>query len=951
MLLLLTLHFAAALAAPMLVRWWGRWACYVLALAPAAAFTWALTRTDAVRDGATLVETYPWIPALKLDLALRLAPLSWLMVLLVGGIGALVLIYCARYFAADEPGLGRFAAVFVGFAGAMLGLVVADDLLLLYVFWELTTVFSYLLIGHNPEKRPSRRAASQALMVTTLGGLAMLVGFIVLGQLSGTYRWSQIMSDPPAAGGYLTTALVLILAGAITKSAIFPVSFWLPAAMAAPTPVSAYLHAAAMVKAGIYLVALLSPAFASVPAWSLVLTITGTVTLLAGGWAALRQTDLKLLLAYGTVSQLGLLIVVVGAGTRAAALAGITMLLAHALFKSTLFLIVGIVDRRAGTRDIAALSGLWRRMPMVFAAALVAAASMAGVPPLLGFVAKEAIFEAFGSEPVILTLLVLGAMLTVAYSARFVWGAFADKPGLTATSAQPVGATMVVPVGLLAVATLLLGVLAAPLDNFLAPYANLFEPSGHHLALWHGFTPALGLSALALAGGGLLFAARDRIAPVLARLRSPFDGADLYQRLTGRLEWLAVEVTSITQRGNLPQYLGTILMVLVVAPGAALFFGQPWPRGITYWDTPLQLATGVVLATAAVLAVRARRRLTAMVLVGVTGYGTAMMFVLYGSPDLALTQFLVETLTIVAFVLVLRRLPEKFSARPLRSSRWVRVAIGVVVGLVMSGLALAAVGGRQAVPISVDFPELAVAFGHGRNVVNVTLVDIRAWDTMGEIAVLVVAATGVASLIFQRPRAGRRPRRPELPPAGRRDADRMWLRAGARRRDGGRTVIFEVITRLLFHTMVLFSIYLMVSGHNAPGGGFAGGLVAGLALTVRYLAGGRDELDEAAPVDPGMVLGAGLFVSVGTGLAALLFGGSVLQSALVNLHLPLAGEVHLVTSIFFDIGVYLIVVGLVLDILRSLGAEVDRQIEAERESVPGRKRRTRKSRRRREVAT
>ena len=382
----------------------------------------------------------------------------------------------------------------------------------------------------------------------------------------------------------------------------------------------------------------------------------------------------------------------------------------------------------------------------------------------------------------------------------------------------------------------------------------------------------------------------------------------------------------------MPQYLGTILVVLVVVPGGALLLGRPWPDRIALWHSPVQLVIGVVLATAAVLTVRARRRLTAMVLVGVTGYGTAMLFILNGAPDLALTQFLVETVTIVMFVLVLRRLPDNFSARPLRRSRWLRGAIGVAVGLVMSGLALAAAGGRQAVPISVDFAELAVSYGHGRNIVNVTLVDIRAWDTMGEIAVLVVAATGVASLIFQRPRAGPGPRRPDVgrraPDRQGRHRERAWLRAGPTLRDRRRSIVFEVVTRLIFHTIVLFSLYLVFSGHNAPGGGFSGGLVAGLALAVRYFAGGRYELDEAAPVDAGLVLGAGLFISVGAGALALLAGGEVLQSASLDLRLPVIGELHLVTSLFFDVGVYLIVVGLVLDILRSLGAEVDRQIEA-----------------------
>jgi multicomponent Na+:H+ antiporter subunit A len=929
MLVLLALHLAMATIAPLLVRWWGRRAFYALALAPAAVFGWALALSGRVADGGAVAETYPWVPQLGLGLALRLTTLSWLMALLVGGVGALVLIYCARYFGPKEPGLGRFAAVFVGFAGAMLGVVVADDLLLLYIFWELTSVFSYLLIGHNPEKRASRRAAVQALIVTTLGGLAMLVGFIMLGQHAGTYRWSEIIDGSLPTGFYLGTALVLILLGALSKSAIFPVSFWLPAAMAAPTPVSAYLHAAAMVKAGVYLIALLAPAFANDTPWQALIFVTGVVTMLAGGWGALRQTDLKLLLAYGTVSQLGLLVVVTGAGTHDTALAGVTMLLAHALFKAALFLIVGIVDQRAGTREIFALSGLRRRMPLVFVAAVLAAASMAGFPPLLGFVGKEAIFAAFTDRPLLLAALVLGAVLTVAYSIRFVWGTFADKPGVEPTPVERVQPTLYLPVALLALAGLGLGIFAGPLGHLLEPYAATVGAAGAHLALWHGVNLPLGLSALALVGGVSLFAFRERNDRMLGWLGDPIDGSAGYDRATHWLDRLAVEVTGRTQRGSLPQYLGTILAVLVIAPGGALLIGQAWPQRWALWDSPLQLVIGAVLILAAIFTVRSQRRLTAMVLVGVTGYGTALMFILHGAPDLALTQALVETVTIVVFVLVLRRLPAKFSARPLRSSRWFRIAMGIAVGLVMSALALAAAGGRQAVTIAVDFPDLALSYGHGRNVVNVTLVDIRAWDTMGEIAVLVVAATGVASLIFQRPRGGPSPRRRDLPQVSRRRWERVWLRAGPTMRSRKRSIIFEVVTRLLFHTMMLYSIYLMFSGHNAPGGGFAGGLVAGLALTVRYFAGGRYELDEAAPVDAGMLLGAGLFVSVGTGVTAMLLGGSVLQSAVLDVHLPLIGDVHLVTSLFFDIGVYLIVVGLVLDILRSLGAEVDRQIEVD----------------------
>ncbi|MCZ7438184.1 Na+/H+ antiporter subunit A [Micromonospora sp. WMMC241] len=935
MLLLVAVHALAAVAAPALVRTFGRRALYLLAAVPAAAGIWALTRTGPVRSGSPVVETVTWVPQLGLDLALRMGTLSWLMVLLVGFVGALVLAYSARYFRSDDPGLGRFAAVFVAFAGAMLGLVVSDDLLLLYVFWELTTVFSYLLIASDPTRRASRHAAMQALLVTTLGGLAMLAGFVMLGQHAGSYRWSEISQNLPD-GGYLTVALVLVLLGVTSKSAIFPFSFWLPRAMAAPTPVSAYLHAAAMVKAGVFLAALMGPAVGQATAWRAVLLAGGLVTMFLGGWAALRQTDLKLLLAYGTVSQLGLLMVILGAGTRDTALAGAAMVLAHALFKATLFLVVGVVDHVAGTRDLRELSGLGRRAPALAVVAGLAAASMAGLPPLVGFVAKEAALEAFlhggAADLVVLAGLVTGSALTVAYTLRFLWGAFAGKPGVADTRPEPLDPAFVAPAAVLAVAGLAVGVLAPAVDRVLAPYADQYpstEP-GYHLALWHGLTPALGLSALAVAAGVGLFLLLHRRRPRLLRL--PFDGATGYDRMVGAVDRAAVELTGATQRGSLPFYLGVILLVLVVLPGGALLVGVPWPQRYQLWDTPLQAAAGAAVVVAAVAAARARRRLTAMILVGVTGYGTALLFVLHGAPDLALTQFLVETVTIVMFVLVLRRLPTKFSARPMRSSRRVRVALGVAVGVVTAGMAYVSAGARVATPISVGFPEEAVSYGGGKNVVNVTLVDIRAWDTMGEIAVLVVAATGVASLIFRRSRA--LDMRSGIPGAGRQSSVRpRWLTSGATTR--AQSVILQVVTRLLFHAILLFSIYLLFSGHNQPGGGFAAGLVAGLGLAVRYLAGGRTELNGAAPVDAGRVLGAGLFVAVGTGVAAMLLGGDFLQSAALDLHLPVLGHVHFVTSVFFDVGVYLIVVGLVLDILRSLGAEMDRQQEVdEGETAP-----------------
>ncbi|MET8992651.1 Na+/H+ antiporter subunit A [Nonomuraea wenchangensis] len=937
-LLLVAAHALAAVAAPLAVRRLGRRALYLLAAVPAASLAWALANTGPILAGRAVTGAYPWVPGLDLELAVQVGALGWLMIVLVGGVGALVLAYSARYFAAGDDRLGRFAALFVAFAGAMLGLVVSDNLLVLYVFWELTTVLSYLLIGHDAARRASRAAATQALLVTTLGGLAMLAGFVMLGQHAGTYRWSQLAGALPD-GAYLTVALLLVLLGALSKSAIFPFSFWLPAAMAAPTPVSAYLHAAAMVKAGVFLTALMTPAFGEVAAWRAVLLVAGTLTMLLGGWAALRQHDAKLLLAHGTVSQLGLLMAVFGAGSRDAALAGTAMLLAHALFKAALFLVVGVVDRSTGTRDLRELSGLGRRAPWPAAVAVLAGASMAGLPPTAGFVAKEAIFEALlhgsGVERVVLGGLVLGSALTVAYTLRLLWGVFATKPAVTPARPRRIGWTFAGPAAVLAVAGLAVGGFAPAVDRMLAVYADTVYAGaaqigdaqigaaqigdGHaivvpyRLALWHGLTPALGLSALALAAGAGLFLLAARLP---GGVRST--GARAYDRVLTWVGRLAVELTGATQRGSLPFSLGVILLVLVALPGGVMLAGRPWSAEGRAWDTPAQAVVAAGVIVAAVIAVRASRRLTAMILVGVTGYGTAVLFVLHGAPDLALTQFLVETVTIAMFVLVLRRLPPRFSRRP---SRRGRAAIGVAVGVVAAGMAYAATSARQAEPISSGFADPAVSYGGGDNIVNVILVDIRAWDTMGEIAVLVAAATGVASLIFRGSAALRR-RTGSPAPTSRAPVTGRWLATAPRPAAEDTSIILQVVTRLLFHVIVLLSVYLLFSGHNAPGGGFAAGLVCGLALTVRYLAGGRAELNAAAPVDAGAVLGAGLFVAVGTGAAAMLLGGNVLQSATLDLSLPVLGEVHLVTSVFFDIGVYLIVVALVLDILRSLGAPI-----------------------------
>ncbi len=942
MLQLLLAHLVAAAVAPVLVRYLDRNAFLLLALVPASAFAWLVAVAGGVRDGHGPEQRVTWVPGLGLDLDFRLTTLSWVLAMLVTGVGALVLFYCRWYFSAGDPTLWRFTSVFMAFAGAMLGLVLTDNFLILYVFWELTTVFSYLLVGHNPASSTNRRAAMQALIVTTVGGLAMLVGIIAIG-VRDSYRISEVVAHPPPLDAITVSALVLLLVGALSKSALVPFHFWLPGAMAAPTPVSAYLHAAAMVKAGVYLVALLAPGFAGAPAWHALTIGLGLTTMLVGGWRALRQHDIKLLLAYGTVSQLGFIVALAGLGTHEAALAALALIVSHALFKSALFLTVGVIDRSTGTRDLRRLSGVGRRMLPLSVPAVLAGCSMAGIPPLAGFVAKESAVGAAlevatrgtvlssGWGWLMTATLVTGSALTVAYTARFLWGAFTTKSGMPLTPLRAPHPGFVLAPLLLGVGSLLMGLLA-PLEHaWLVPYARQLTLGAPPpvLALWHGFTPALGLSVLAIVVGILLFAWRDRVSQAQSAVPALVDGERVYVRIMRWLDVGAVEVTARTQRGSLPFYLSTVLVVFVALPGgAALARGSLGP--VRLWDSPPQAVVGAVILAAAVLVLLTRRRLASVMLVGVTGYGVATLFILHGAPDLAITQMLVETVSLVVFVLALRRLPTRFARDPRSLRRPWRIVLGVSFGAAVAAVTLVASAARDAIPVSIDFPEQAHALGHGSNVVNVTLVDIRAWDTLGEVSVLVAAATGIASLIFVRTRntrltlASEQPLTPTDPGRG------TWLRGGRTLRQERRSVMFEVVTRLIFHIMIAVSLYVLFSGHNLPGGGFAGGLVAGLALVVRYLAAGRYELDEAAPFDAGLVVGLGLLVVVLAALAPLAFGGTVLQSAAVDFSLPPWGEVHLVTSVFFDIGVYLIVFGMMLDIVRSLGAGIDRQIAAER---------------------
>ncbi|QNE74240.1 Na+/H+ antiporter subunit A [Streptomyces finlayi] len=945
---LIVCHFVLAACAGPLVRRLGRRAFLVLAVPPAAATVWAAVRWEGAASGEPVSWSWQWMPAYDVSVSLRLDALAELMVLLAAGIGTLVLLYCASYFDDDAPGLAGFAGNLLAFAGAMLALVLADDLISLYVFWELTTVFSFLLIGYGSERKSNRRSALQALTVTASGGLAMLVGFLIIGQTAGTYRISTIVADPPEATPAVSVAVVLVLCGALSKSAIWPFSLWLPNAMAAPTPVSAYLHAAAMVKAGVYLVARLAPAFADVPVWRPVVLVLGAATMLLGGWRALRLHDLKLVLAYGTVSQLGFLTVLAGAGNRDAALAAAVMILGHALFKAPLFLVTGIVDHAAGTRDLRRLSGVGRALPHVCAVAVLAAASMAALPPFLGFAAKEAAFEALlEGNPVdrwVLAATVVGSALTTAYTVRFVWGAFARKPGVPDTPVHRVGQAFLAPPALLAVCGLVLGPGVGWTDRLFAAYADTFPAPAHpyHLSLWHGFGIALLLSVLAWAGGAVLFAGRSTVTRISRRIAWPTADSVFGHLLLG-LERLALQITGFVQRGSLTGYLATILAVLLAGQLAVLVTDRPW-RGVAgprLWDVPLQGAVAVLTCAAGLSCLTVSRRMKGVVLAGLTGYGAALLFVVQGAPDLALTQFCVETVSMVVFVLVLRRMPVRFEESVSAWRRAARIPLALAAAGTVGVVVWVAAAARTAEPAGAAMVEETARHGL-KDVVATILVDLRSWDTMGESAVLAAAAIGVTSLIYRHRRSegpmaqedlrGRTAwslttsRLTGLPHGDESAPERSWLAAGETLAPEHRSVVLEVTARLLFHPILVLSVYLLFCAENMPGGGFVAGLVAGVALIIRYLAGGRFELAEAAPLQPGLFTGLGLILTTGVALLGLV-KGTVLLAWSHKGHLPVFGDYHLGSTVLFDAGVYLLVLGVVLDIVRALGAKIDRQIE------------------------
>jgi multicomponent Na+:H+ antiporter subunit A len=753
--------FVLALAAPYLYRITGRAAGWIFAVLPAGLAVYFATHIGAIEAGQTVSVTYEWVPALGISLSFYLDGLSLLFALLIAGIGALIVIYSGGYLE-GHPQLGLFFAFILTFMGSMLGLVMADNAITLFVFWELTSLSSYFLIGFDHEREIARSSALQALLVTGLGGLALLAGLLLLGQVDGGLEISAWLGQGGTVQSHALYPLILllVLCGAFTKSAQAPFHFWLPSAMEAPTPVSAYLHSATMVNAGIYLLARLNPILGGTHLWIYAVTVTGGITMLMGAMQALQQTDMKRILAYSTVSVLGTLTLLLGLGSEQAIKAAMVLLLAHALYKAAMFLVAGAVDHGTGVRDINRLSGLRHAMPMVALAASVAALSMAGLPPLFGFIGKEMLYQAaLETQPTRLLLIavaVLTSMLLVAVAWIVGVRPFIGEKITTPKDPHDPPVSLWIGPGLLAGLGLLFGLLPDLLErSILSPSveAVLGRPSAMDLALWHGLNPGLALSAVTFAGGAGIYAGRNVLLATASRVATVtrWGPAAWYDVTLIGLNRVALAQTRLLQSGYLRVYLLTVVGIIAVLGGYTLIRGAQVVGPAAGFDIRFyELVLAVIMLLGAVVTARARSVLHSVVALGAVGYCVALIFVLFGAPDLGMTQFLIETLMVLLFVIVFYRMP-RFKRLSSTGVRLRDVFVATLAGGLITALVLRATAVQWYPSVSTYFAEHSYPLAHGRNIVNVILVDFRALDTLGEITVLAVAGAGVYALLKLRP--------------------------------------------------------------------------------------------------------------------------------------------------------------------------------------------------------
>ena len=891
-----------------------------------AALALLLSLAPGVFAGQVLLQQAEWVPAIGLNANLRLDGLAWMFAMLITGIGLLVIVYAAYYLHAEDPA-GKFFGTLMLFMAAMLGIVLSDNLLLLLVFWELTSISSFLLIGYWGGREESRAGARMALAITGGGGLVMLAGIVVLGQIGGSFDLSVLLSKGAEIQAHplYPLALGLILVGCFTKSAQLPFHFWLPEAMAAPTPVSAYLHSATMVKAGLFMMMRLYPILGGTALFEGVVASVGLATMVFAAFVAIFKHDLKGLLAYSTVSHLGLITFLIGLSTPLSMVVAVFHILNHAAFKAALFMSAGIVDHEAHTRDLRKLGGLMALMPVIGTLVLVAAAAMAGVAPLNGFISKEMmlaeavhagsrLWGAFGwLVPVLATL---GGLFSAAYSLRLVHDAFFNGPPRDLAGVQPHEPPwgMKAPVVLLVVICIVVGLLpfvAEPLVRVASAAALGVPPPEFHLALWHGVNAPLLMSIVALLGGLALYAALQRGGRLHAYLPSGRGGKAAFGAVFDSLFAGAGRLTALLENGSLQRYAGWMVASAVLL-GALPFLLSPelLPAAGTREllpATPLAIAVWLMLIVIGLALLKLQRqRFIAVILTGAVGLVASLAFIGLSAPDLAMTQLSVDVVSTVLLLMGLALLPQ---VSPRESGAGRRLRDGLLAAAGGGGIAALTwlVLTRNHDSISWYFLENSLGLGGGTNTVNVILVDFRGYDTFGEITVLGIAGLGVLALLD-----GFRTRRPDLDPQG-----RPWSY-------GVEPLMLRRVARLVLPIALVLSVYIYWRGHNLPGGGFIAGLITAAALVLQYMALGQVRAENLLQGAAGRRfvrwIGIGLGIAWLTGVGAFFFGRTFLTSAHGHPSVPLLGELPLATAALFDLGVYITVVGATLLMLSVLGA-------------------------------
>ncbi|MBX3420117.1 MAG: monovalent cation/H+ antiporter subunit A [Pirellulaceae bacterium] len=911
---------------PMLLARASRKICAVgTAITTLIALTLLVTYTPEVLDGQLIEVGWDWVPQLGLSLDFKLDGLGLLMSGLILGIGLLVILYANAYLEPHEP-VGVFYTYLLVFQAAMLGIALSDNALSLVVFWELTSVASFLLIGfwnHLPE---GRQGARMALVVTGGGGLALTAGMLLLGGIAGTYDITEIIAhrqlvqDSP----WYPLMLACILLGCFTKSAQFPFHFWLPRAMAAPTPVSAYLHSATMVKAGVFLLARLWPVLSGNEYWFYTVTTVGVLTMLLGAALATFQTDLKALMAYSTVSHLGLMTMLLGLQTQAGVVACMFHLLNHAVFKAALFMNVGIIDHGAGTRDINRLGGLVRWMPITAVAGLLAAAANAGLPPLNGFLSKEMMLEEvwnisyLGQPGVVAVVATVAGALAFAYSMRFVINVyFGDRQKLLHEPHGPSPGLAFAPT-LLALAALVFGIFPGPIGEPLVESAvqasTAAEPPHLHFHLWHGMTPAVYSSIAAVMVGLLVFGRHGELANIWKRV-AVVDGNRAFHATIDLIVTSCRRLTELLQSGSLPNYL-VIMLVATLCGGGVSLLTSTWQLGTRPLlpVNSLSLLMGVVLLVATVAAVvYHKQRIICLLATNVVGLLTCIGFVYLSAPDLALTQIAVEVVTLILILLAMFFLPKQTSNETQVWRRWRDGILSVMGGLGMAALSWAVMRLDIQRDLANYFIDHSLSKAGGANVVNVILVDFRGFDTFSEVAVLSIAALTIYSLL-DRARHGI-------------SGNKLnhWVA------DQPRTLekhpkLMMLPTRLMLPMTMLAAAYLFLRGHNDPGGGFVAGLMASIALIMQYMISGYKWADQRIHIDAHAWIATGLLLVAGTSTASIVMGYPFLTNAHGHIHLPVLGDLAWSSAMAFDAGVLMAVVGALMLTLANL-ARMGRQAE------------------------